>query len=138
MTHILDFPFHLIGDQTPYQPSIPPTSTQHDNSISHLKSYITKEYESTLISIAENTIPNVNKWLSHTVIHLRWSNLLWMPPRLHTHKSHKYKISATTNTSVTTEGNTSSNKTYPQHITYAFSNKMTHASTYHHAPKANT
>ena len=49
----LDTPFHFIGHQTPYWPSIPPTSTQHDGLVRNLENYINKEDVSALISQAK-------------------------------------------------------------------------------------
>jgi hypothetical protein len=55
----------------------PPTSTQHDGFVCNLINYIEKEYISALISYAKNIIPYIDKWLFHTNIHIKWSNLLW-------------------------------------------------------------
>ena len=66
---------------------------QHDGSVHNLKNYIGKEWVSALISHAKkNTMPYIDKWLSNTKIHIKWSNLLWMPLILPMCKWHKPSI----------------------------------------------
>ena len=72
----------MLGPPTPYWPAIPPTSTQHDNLVHNLRSYIEIQYKNTLISNAANTMPNVQKWLTNENIHPKWSNLLWDAPQI--------------------------------------------------------
>lgn len=38
--HIAVIPFHHIGHTTPFRPAIPPTSTQHDDSVHDQKLYV--------------------------------------------------------------------------------------------------
>ena len=78
--HIISTPFHLFGHQTPYWPSIPPTSTQQDGSICNLKRYIEKEHVSAIVSQTTNTLSHAYKRLSNTDLHFKWSNLLWDTP----------------------------------------------------------
>lgn len=77
---IISIPFHLIGHRTSYQPSIPPTSTQHDEFIHNVKKIIEKEHESTIVAQTTNTLPYANKWLSNIDLPFKWSNLFWDTP----------------------------------------------------------
>ena len=65
---------HCIGHLSPIHPHT------HEGSICNLKNYIEKEYASTFISYAKNMIPYIDKWLTNTNIHIKWSNLLWGAP----------------------------------------------------------
>ena len=117
----------------------PPTSTQHGGSICNLKNYIEKEHLSALISHAKNTIPSIDKWISNTKIHIKWSNLLWDAPcvtdaqiaQTLTFRYGRYLRNYW-------KKNPSSNNTHPCHVNYTHPTKMTHAFTYYHVALINT
>jgi hypothetical protein len=111
--HIISTPFHIIGHQTPYWPSIPPTSTQQDGSICNLTRYIEKELVSAIVSQTTSTLSHASKRGSNTDLHFKWSIYYGTPHGIQMHKLHRFLQSVMINILVTIVENTSSNKTYP-------------------------
>lgn len=136
--HIISTPFHLFGHQTPYWPSIPPTSTQQDGSICNLKRYIEKEHVSAIVSQSTNTLSHAYKRLSNTDLHFKCPIYYGTPHGLQMHKLHRPLKSVMINILVIILENTSSNKTCAPYATHAHHAKMTHASIYAHVVKTNT